>query len=121
MMRILCMLLVAIWGCAHASVCPDPQTTSLKWGIPPEPWQDNPYSPQRPHEDEHTRFYQANILQAGFGRGVVCYYETSQGRYSIWWQVRVRLPSPLETQWVADYGGFSCQLSRQDCQFTTIH
>lgn len=109
---------IAVNACAD--ICPDPQTTSLQWGAPPAPWKENPYSPNRPAGDDNTRFVQANILQAGLGRGVVCVYETSEGRYSIWWQVRVRIPSPLETQWVSDYGGYSCQSSLDQCAFTTI-
>lgn len=105
---------------AWADICPDPQTTSLQWGVPPSPWQENPYSPNRSQGDENTHFYQANILSTGLGLGVVCVYETSEGRYSIWWQVRVRQPSPLETQWVNDFGGYSCQLSLSDCVFTVI-
>lgn len=116
----LCLLATLVAMNTFADICPDPKTTSLQWGAPPTPWEENPYSPNRPDGDENTRFIQANILSAGFGQGIVCIYETSVGRYSIWWQVRVRLPSPLETQWASDFGGYSCQLSLSDCAFTTI-
>ena len=114
------ILAIAAAANVHADICPDPQSTSLQWGAPPSPWQDNPFSPNRPQGDENTKFFQANILKAGMGQGVVCVYETSEGRFSIWWQVRVRLPSPLETQWVSDFGGYSCQQSLGECTFTTI-
>ncbi len=114
------VIVVFVAAGTWADICPDPQTTSLQWGAPPEPWQENPYSPNRPEGDENTRFYQANILSAGLGIGVVCVYQTSVGRFSIWWQVRTRQPSPLETQWVNNYGGHSCQLSLSECAFTAI-
>jgi hypothetical protein len=115
-----CLIAMMIAATARADICPDPQTSSLQWGAPPPPWQPNPYSPKRPEGDDNTRFAQAKILRAGYGQGVVCFYDTSEGRYSIWWQVRVRIPSPLETQWVSDFGGYSCQQSLSDCMFTTI-
>lgn len=64
---------------AYATNCPDPQTTSLKWGVPPAPWTVNPYSPNRPQGDKNTLFVRANILVAGYGQGVVCTYRNSGG------------------------------------------
>lgn len=103
----------------HTTNCPDPQTTSLKWGIPPAPWIVNPYSPNHPQGDENTRFVRANILVAGYGQGVVCTYKNSVGEYSIWWQALTKVPSRLDYNWVDTLGGFVCTQGLEQCQFYT--
>ncbi|HHF7367026.1 TPA: DUF3757 domain-containing protein [Legionella bozemanae] len=103
----------------HATNCPDPQTTSLKWGVPPDPWVVNPYSPNRPQGDKNTRFVRANILVAGYGQGVVCTYKNSAGEYSIWWQVPTKIPSRLDYHWIDTLGGFVCTQGLEQCQFYT--
>ncbi|RMX05503.1 DUF3757 domain-containing protein [Legionella jordanis] len=97
--------------------CPDPETTSLKWGEIPKPWQENPYSP-RPQGEEGTKFVRANILVAGTGRGVICAYRNSLGVYSIWWPVAVKIPARVDYNWIEVYGGFLCTQSLGDCQFS---
>lgn len=104
-------------GCA--TLCPDPQTTSLKWGVPPAPWIVNPYSPNRPQSDDNTRFVRANILVAGsYGQGVTCTYRTSVGDYSIWWQVLTKVPARVDYNWINTLGGFVCTQSIDECQFS---
>ncbi|AWN74791.1 DUF3757 domain-containing protein [Legionella anisa] len=103
----------------HATNCPDPQTTSLKWGVPPAPWTVSPYSPNRPQGDKNTHFVRANILVAGYGQGVVCIYRNSVGEYSIWWQVQTKVPSRLDYNWVDALGGFVCTQGLEQCQFYT--
>ena len=102
---------------ASASICPYPQGTSLAWGKPPAPWQINPSSLQRPQVDDNTRFLKANILVAGVGQGISCTYENSLGQYSIWWQVRSKIPSRQELYWVATVGGYVCSASLEECVF----
>ena len=104
---------------SHAVSCPDPQTTSLKWGVPPDPWVENPYSPNRPQGDKDTYFVRANILVAGYGQGVVCTYRNSVGEYSIWWQVRTKIPSRLDYNWIDTLGGFVCTQGLEQCKFYT--
>lgn len=103
----------------HATHCPDPETTSLKWGVPPEPWVENPYSSHSPQGEENTRFVRANILVAGYGRGVVCTYQNSVGEYSIWWQVLTKIPAPVDYSWIDTLGGFVCTVGLTECQFYT--
>lgn len=119
-MRILLIsLLMALWATAsQAQVCPDPQNSSLLWGEPPAPWVENPFSPNRPQGEEHTRFLKANILVAGvLGRGVSCTYQNSVGQYSIWWPVRTKIPSRMDNQWVESVSGFVCSQSLAACLF----
>ncbi|KTC88622.1 DUF3757 domain-containing protein [Fluoribacter dumoffii] len=104
---------------AYATNCPDPQTTSLKWGVPPAPWTVNPYSPNRPQGDKNTLFVRANILVAGYGQGVVCTYRNSGGEYSIWWQVPTKIPSRLDYNWIETLNGFVCSQGLEQCQFHT--
>jgi hypothetical protein len=102
-----------------ATVCPDPQTTSLQWGIPPSPWLVNPYSPNRPQGDEHTLFIRANILVAGsYGQGLTCTYRTTAGDYSIWWPVLTKIPAPVDYNWISSLGGFVCTQGLAACQFS---
>lgn len=109
--------LAQIGALSYATQCPDPQTTSLKWGVPPPPWEVNPFSPNPPQGDEHTRFVRANILVAGYGQGVLCTYRTSVGDYSIWWQVRTKIPAPVDYRWIATLGGFVCSVGLETCEF----
>lgn len=98
--------------------CPDPQTTSLKWGVPPAPWLENPFSSTRPHPDPSTTFARANIMVVSFGRGVICTYKTSTNYYSIWWSVLVKMPSREDYRWIDTNGGYVCTDSLADCQFS---
>lgn len=104
---------------SYASDCPDPETTSLKWGVPPLPWVENPYSPHSPQGEENTRFVRANILVAGYGQGVTCTYQNSVGEYSIWWQVLTKIPARVDYNWIDTLGGFVCTQSLTQCQFYT--
>lgn len=110
--------LMASAGYAAISTCPDPNTTSLQWGVPPAPWVVNPYSPNKPQGEPGTVFVRANILVAGLGRGVVCTYKNSLGDYSIWWQVLVKVPSRNDYRWIDTLGGFVCTQSLSDCEFS---
>ncbi|CAM2798253.1 Protein of uncharacterised function (DUF3757) [Legionella steigerwaltii] len=103
----------------HATNCPDPQTTSLKWGVPPAPWTVNPYSPNPPQGDKNTYFVRANILVAGYGQGVVCTYRNSGGEYSIWWQALTKIPSRQDYNWIESLNGFVCTQGLEQCQFDT--
>jgi hypothetical protein len=113
---ILGIVLAQFTAISHAHNCPDPQTTSLKWGVPPEPWKVSPYS-QRPQGDAHTYFVRANILVAGYGQGVLCTYRNSGGDYSILWQVLTKIPAPIDYSWVETLGGFVCRQGLVKCQF----
>ncbi|KTC80061.1 DUF3757 domain-containing protein [Legionella cherrii] len=106
-------------GVGYATNCPDPQTTSLKWGVPPAPWTVNPYSPNPPQGDENTYFVRANILVAGYGQGVVCTYRSSAGDYSIWWQALTKIPSRQDYSWIETLNGFVCTQGLEQCQFYT--
>lgn len=104
---------------SHATVCPDPQTTSLKWGVPPAPWVVNPYSSNPPQGDESTRFARANILVAGYyGVGVTCTYRNTSGDYSIWRQVQTKVPAPVDYNWISTQGGFVCTQGLNECTFS---
>jgi hypothetical protein len=111
---------LALWTqSVPAGTCPDPATTSLQWGEVPAPWVVDPFSANTPQGDEDTRFVRANIMVAGLGRGVVCTYRNSQGNYSIWRQVLVKIPSRLDYNWINTLGGFVCAVSFSECQFST--
>lgn len=101
----------------HAVTCPDPETTSLQWGVPPSPWLENPFSPNKPQGEEGTKFVRANILVAKYGRGVTCTYKNSVGEYSIWWQVLTKIPSRADNNWVDTLGGYVCTQGLGECQF----
>lgn len=103
-----------------ASNCPDPATTSLQWGVPPSPWVENPFSPNSPQGEENTRFVRANILVAGYGKGVTCTYENSVGEYSIWWAGKTKIPPPTDYNWVKGVGGFVCDQGLTQCEFYVI-
>lgn len=99
--------------------CPDPQTTSLKWGVIPLPWKLSPFSPHTAQGDDHTRFVNAQILVAGYGQGVVCTYHYSLGTYTIWWQTLVRIPSPpTQWNWMDTNMGYLCSTSIEGCAFS---
>ncbi|KTD68874.1 MULTISPECIES: DUF3757 domain-containing protein [Legionella] len=102
---------------SYATSCPDPETTSLKWGVPPAPWMVNPYSPNPPQGEKNTRFVRANILVAGYGQGVICTYKNSVGEYSIWWQVLTKIPSRLDYHWIETLNGFVCTQGLEQCLF----
>ena len=102
---------------AYATVCPDPNNSSLQWGVVPLPWQINPFSDNRPQGEKNTRFMRANILVAGFGRGVVCNYQNSVGLYSIWWPVSVKIPARTDNFWRDSLAGFECTDSLDSCVF----
>lgn len=104
---------------SHASTCPDPGTTSLQWGVPPAPWVVNPFSLNDPQGEEGTLFVRANILVAGYGQGVMCTYRMSAGEYSIWWQVKTKIPARSDYSWIETLGGFVCTQGLSLCQFYT--
>ncbi|MGL5741362.1 MAG: DUF3757 domain-containing protein [Legionella sp.] len=104
---------------SHATLCPDPNTTSLKWGIPPEPWTENPFSTNRPQGEANTQFVRVNILVAEYGRGVLCTYRNSVGEYAIWWQVSTKIPSRMDYNWIKTLGGFVCTQCLEQCSFFT--
>jgi hypothetical protein len=119
------IVLFSLWGIScsgliAAGTCPDPQTTSLKWGIPPEPWRVNPFSSHDPQGEDTTRFVSAQILETGYyGQGILCTYRISIGDYSIWWPVLTKIPSRSDTHWINAPGGYVCTQSIQDCTFVT--
>ncbi len=102
---------------SFAYTCPDPNTTSLKWGVPPEPWLVNPFSAHAPQGEENARFVKANILVAGYGQGVVCTYRISIGDYSIWWPVLTKIPAREDYRWIDTLGGFVCIQGLTQCEF----
>ncbi|KTD24380.1 DUF3757 domain-containing protein [Legionella israelensis] len=113
------LLLFGLWSSLSlAKICPDPQTSSLQWGEPPAPWVENPFSPNHPQGEENTRFVRSNILVAGvIGRGVSCTYQNSVGQYSIWWPVRVKIPSQMDNHWIRTAAGYVCSESLSSCVF----
>lgn len=105
----------------YAHTCPDPETTSLKWGVPPEPWQVSPFSSRDPQGENNTRFVKANILVAGYGQGVACTYHISIGDYTIWWPVRTKIPAPQDYNWIDTLGGFVCTQGLRQCEFVVTN
>lgn len=103
----------------HASICPDPNTSSLQWGKVPSPWIVNPFSDHAPQGEKDARFVRANLLFAGLGRGVVCNYRNSIGFYSIWWPIGVSLPTRSDYDWRIGLMGFECTTSIDACIFHT--
>nr|WP_082060389.1 DUF3757 domain-containing protein [Legionella hackeliae] len=110
--------LLALDSYAQNFICPDPDNSSLKWGVIPKPWIENPYSSNHVQGESGTRFSRANIMVAGLGRGVVCTYKNSVGLYSIWWPVRVKIPARVDYNWIETLGGFVCTQSLTDCIFS---
>lgn len=111
------MIGLVVSGCGFTHTCPDPETSSLKWGVPPEPWLVNPFSAHDPQPDENTRFVKANILVAGYGQGVACTYRMSIGTYSIWWPVLTKVPARVDYRWIDTLGGFVCTAGLIECEF----
>ncbi|WP_133139178.1 DUF3757 domain-containing protein [Legionella genomosp. 1] len=112
--------LLALTLNAYASVCPDPDNSSLQWGEPPYPWLKNPFSANPPYGEPGTQFVKANILVAGFGRGVSCTYRNSAGDYSIWRQTIVKLPPRVDPNWIDIYTGYVCTSAREACEFYVV-
>lgn len=110
--------LVALTG--NAALCPDPETTSLAWGEPPYPWEVSPFSAHPPQGEANTAFVQANILVAGFGRGVSCTYRNSIGDYVIWQETLIKIPDRSDTHWIDTYAGYVCTESLSACVFYPV-
>ena len=104
-------------GLSFGLTCPDPATTSLQWGVPPKPWLVNPFSAHGPQGEDNTRFVKANILVAGYGKGVACTYRISIGEYSIWWPVLTKIPARVDYRWIDTLGGFVCTQGLSQCEF----
>ena len=102
-----------------ATTCPDPQTSSLQWGKVPAPWLVDPFSEHAPQGEKGAQFVRANILVAGWGRGVVCNYRNSIGFYSIWWPIGVSIPTRADYDWRINLLGFECTTSLESCVFHT--
>ncbi len=115
--KLLWALLVLHSSYAAATTCPDPETSSLKWGVIPLPWELNPFSANSPQADDTTRFARANILVAGYGQGVMCTYRNSVGEYSIWWQILTKIPPRSDNQWINTLGGYVCTQGLEECVF----
>ncbi len=109
------LLVVAVQ--VHAAICPDPNNSPLQWGEVPPPWEVNPFSDNSPGGGGDTHFKRANILVAGFGRGVLCTYQNTVGYYSIWWQVNVKVPARIDIHWRDSLAGFECTSSLDECVF----
>ena len=102
----------------QASTCPDPMGDPLQRGEVPAPWIVSPFS-DWPQGGVTTRFVMATILVAGRGRGVVCRYHNSAGDFSIWWEVSVKIPARVESNWRDSLAGFDCTDSFESCVFYT--
>ncbi len=102
---------------AQPTTCPDSNSGALQQGEIPLPWQFNPFSEQVPKKNSPAQFYRATILVAGYGRGVTCAYKDTEGYYSIWWQVNVKIPAPIDYAWRDTLGGFECTGEREGCVF----
>ena len=111
------IILFLVLSQVQAATCPDPNNSSLQWGVVPAPWEVNPFSQNRPQGEKNTGFIGATILVAGFGCGVLCTYQNSIGYYSIWWQVGVKIPSRIDTNWRDSLAGFECTGSVDTCVF----
>jgi hypothetical protein len=112
-------LMVLMVSPLQAAVCPDPNNSSLQYGVIPAPWALNPFSEHYPQGEVNTKFIRSNILVVGFGRGVLCTYKNSVGYYSIWWEVNVKIPAPIDYRWRDTRGGFECNTSLEACEFYT--
>ena len=99
----------------QARICPLPSVVST--GVPPAPWQWNPFSDVRPQGQGALVLLRANILIAGWGRGVLCSYGNKTGIYSVWWPVTVKVPAPIDYRWIDTLGGFECTDSLTICEF----
>lgn len=102
----------------QATVCPDPENSSLKWGEIPSPWQENPFSEHPPQAEEGTEFVRANILEYGhIGTGALCTYKSSVGEWSIWLNKPVKLPTRQDIYWIETFSGYICHAERENCVF----
>ncbi len=90
----------------------------MQWGVPPEPWEVNPFSPNSPQGEENTLFVRANVLVAGYGQGVTCTYRNSLGEYSIWWPVLTKIPARDDPLWIKTMGGYVCTRGLTQCHFS---
>lgn len=117
MLLVLCCFFSCVVG-ASTGFCPDPKTSSLKWGEIPPPFEVDPFSQHSVQGDATTRFINVQILVAGYGQGVVCTYRNSLGLYSIWWQTLVKIPSPENWYWMDTNIGYLCSNSILDCAFS---
>lgn len=116
--RQIILFLIITLSQAYALNCPDPNQSSLRYGIVPEPWVVNPFSDHQPQGERDARFVRANILvAASIGRGVVCTYQNSVGFYSIWWQTNVKIPAPIDYVWRNTLGGYECTTNVNACIF----
>ena len=102
---------------SFALSCPNPETSSLRWGETPPPWIADPFSANQPQGEANVAFVRATILVANLGRGITCTYQNSLGEYSIWWPVLVKIPAPIDYRWIDSYMGFVCTQSLDVCQF----
>ena len=118
LIQILFMFCLVFVAHAETGLCPDPKTSSLKWGEIPFPWKVSPFSEHTVQRDEQTQFINAQILVAGYGQGVVCTYEYSLGRYSIWWQTLVKIPARSDWYWMDTNIGYLCSDSIENCKFS---
>ncbi|MDI1352286.1 MAG: DUF3757 domain-containing protein [bacterium] len=119
--KILILVLLGIQSLAsYANTCPDPETTSLKWGVIPLPWLANPFSANTPQGEKGTIFKRVSILVAGYGQGVTCTYHNSLGLYSIWWPIITKIPAPVDYQWINTLGGFACSQGLNQCFFEVL-
>ncbi len=111
-------LTVVMIHTAQAHQCPDPENSSLRWGVPPKPWLVNPYSENTPQGEEGTLFVRANILvTGGLGQGISCTYRNSLGLYSIWWPVISKIPSRNDNRWIDTTSGYVCTQGLSACEF----
>ena len=118
--KLLCIGLV-LSNSSFAFKCPDPEDSSLSWGEPTAPWKVNPFSQNTPQGGPGTMFVRANILvTSSLGAGVLCTYHNSVGDFSIWWQVRTKVPARSDYRWVNTLGGYVCNLSLDDCEFVAV-
>ncbi len=115
-------LLMQLSSIGFTSNCPDPATSSLQWGVPPEPWVENPASANSPQGEDNTKFVRANILVTSrYGQGVTCTYKNSVGEYSILWLVLTKRPSRADYTWIDTPGGYVCTRGLTECQFYTAN
>ncbi len=102
---------------AHAESCPNPQTSSLKQGVIPSPWQLSPFSNPL-QTDKTTHFVKATVLEvASYGKGIACTYANSLGDVVIWWPVPTKTPATTDNHWIRIQGGYVCLNSPEDCVF----
>lgn len=112
------LLLLCVNVMAVAMQCPDPQTSSLRYGEVPEPWQVSPFSPQNPQGEAGASFVKATILAYGaLGKGVVCTYKISTGNYEIWIQAPTKIPASTDNHWIEINSGYICSEGLSACEF----